>query len=58
MSRVSMNLHIVAPAQSGAGFLDPDCAAAARRRRRNLLMILGLSALSWVLIGVLIAALA
>jgi hypothetical protein len=53
-----MNLHIVAPAQSGAGFLDPDCAAAARRRRRNLLIIVGQSALSWVLIVALIAALA
>jgi len=53
-----MNTHIVAPAQSGTRFLDPDCAAAARRRRRNLLIILGLSALSWVLIGALIAALA
>jgi hypothetical protein len=53
-----MNMHIVAPIQSSARFHDPDCATAARRRRRNLLIILGLSALSWLLIGALIAALA
>jgi hypothetical protein len=53
-----MNLHIVAPRGPSLRFADPDCVAAARRRRRNLVLILGLSALSWLLIGATITVLA
>ena len=54
-----MNVHIVAPIEVPYSFKlsEPDCVAAARRRRRNLLIILGLSGLSWLLIGALIVAL-
>jgi len=51
-----MDVHIIAPV-SGISFRDLDHSAATRRRR-NLLIIVGLSVLSWALIGVLVWGLA
>ena len=51
-----MNLHIVAPA-SGA-FREVDYLAVVRRRRHSLFIIVGLSVLSWALIGALVWELA
>ncbi len=54
-----MNLNVVA-SQSGSSvqFHDLDSAVAARRRRRKLFILLGLTTLSWLLIGVVILSLA
>jgi hypothetical protein len=55
-----MCLQVLAQTDARSTFKlsEMDCAAAARRRRRNLLIILGLSALSWLMVGALVAAVA
>ena len=53
-----MNLNIVAPIGSSLRLNDAECAAAARRRRRKLFTVLGLAALSWLVIGALVVSLA
>lgn len=54
-----MNLHIAIPIESSSNFRlnEAECVANARRRRQKLLLLLGLSALSWLLIGTLIVSL-
>lgn len=54
-----MNLHIAIPIESSSNFRlnAAESVANARRRRQKLLLLLGLSALSWLLIGTLIVSL-
>jgi hypothetical protein len=55
-----MSLHIAVPSESSSNLRlnDAECAAFARRRRWKMLLVLGLSALSWLLIGTLIVSVA
>ena len=53
-----MNLHISMQSSSSLRLNDAECAAFARQRRRALFMIIGLSAVSWLVIGALIASFA
>lgn len=53
-----MNVNIPFESNSSLHLSDAECVDFARRRRRLLFIVLGLSALSWLVIGALIASFA